>query len=231
MVVLTIKIAESFSSWNVNLLLATSKRLFVGASSKLVWNTGHDTQGEKSMSDSVRGELMRVDQNTGELVPAAVPETTIDDIVRSDTGGVARQIVASFELTSEDGQNRIDRHEAYQGGQNEHAQWYNVPFNLAAFSSKAVLVKKGADGSRLDEPRLAVRTVIEMDDGRMLTSSSSWLFQSMKDIIDRAGGVSPEKPIRVVMRKAGGADKLFRVQPEQAPQLTNTGATAKKTKS
>jgi hypothetical protein len=165
-----------------------------------------------------QGELMRVDQETGELIPADPPPTTIDDIVRRETGGLADQLIASFDLSTPEGQDRLASHQEFQGDPNRTANMLNVPFDLVAFTAKPVIVKKGADGAFLPEPRLAVRTVFEAADGQLFSSASSWLYQALRDILKGHGELSPDRPCKVVMRKAGLSYKLFRVR-DGAPLL------------
>lgn len=181
-------------------------------------------------NEANRSELMRVDQETGELVPANPPPTTIDDIVRRETGGLADQLVTSFDMTTTEGQDRIGRHQEFQGDPNRTANMLNVPFDLVAFSAKPVIVRKGADGALLPEARLAVRTVFEAADGQLFSSASSWLYQALRDILKGHGELSPDRPCKVVMKKAGLSYKLFRVRSADGAQELMDEAKAKHAK-
>lgn len=185
-----------------------------------------------AMSDEpLQGELMRMDQTTGELMPADPPPATIDSIVRQETGNLSNELLASYPIESEEGQARLDRHQSFNSNPNETTAMLNMPFKLVAFTAKPVIVKKSADGTRLEVARLAVRTVMEAADGRLISSSSAWLFQSLKELLKSHGNLSEERPMHVVLRKAGLSYKLFRVRDgvvPVAPQLADSGKQAKK---
>lgn len=148
---------------------------------------------------------------TGELIQAEPPPATVDSIVRQETGNLSDEMVCSYDPNSEEGILTCERHTSFQGSPNETAGMLNVAFQMVAFTTRPTIVKKSADGVRLDEPRLAVRTVVEMADGRMFSSSSSWFFQSLKQCLKVHGELSREKPMSCVMRKAGLSYKLFRI--------------------
>ena len=134
-----------------------------------------------------------------------------DAIIKAETGGVSNEIRASYDITTPDGSARLVAHRQFNGGEGEKALMYNVPFMLAAYVSWPIAIKKDKDGSRLEQPRLSIRTVLETSEGEMFSSSSVWLYQSLLEIMNPSDGSKPELPIKVRLGKAGPSDKLFRV--------------------
>ncbi len=182
------------------------------------------------MSTSERGELMRVKPETGELVPDSPPPATIGSIIAGDTGNLSDELVASFDLDTPEGANRLDRYLSFQSNPNDAANQLNVEFDMTGFVMKPVIIKKGADGVAFQEPKLAVRTVIEDSSGKFVASSSSWLAKSVQEIVKRFGPPSLENPMRVVMRKAGNSYKLFKVHSTALLSSTEKSGKAKQAK-
>jgi hypothetical protein len=154
---------------------------------------------------------MTVVDEHGEIIESASTGITLDQIVRQQTGGVSNEVKTSCDLATTEGQNRMELHLQYQGGKNEKAARINEPFDLIAYTSKPVAIRNGEGGVKYDPPKLGIRTVLECADGTMFSSSSAWVYQSLAQIIATVGQPSQERPIKMVMKKAGNADKLFRV--------------------
>lgn len=145
--------------------------------------------------------------------PIAKPVSGFDAILQSNGVVPNREFrVCGYELSTQEGMRIRARHTGSQIPDGTKDTWLNKPFDLVRATSWPVAAFTTPDGERLKEPKLLIRTVMETKEGDLIPSSSSWVYQSLQEIIESNGGVSPEKPIRMRLGKAGSADKLFDCQ-------------------
>lgn len=171
---------------------------------------GDAYEGEVNDSQQERKEstaLEVVNQKTGELV--SLP-STLKDIARRDTGGFGRQIQTSIKIDTPEGRRTLARYLDADKPKNhiENDGWFGKVFNMIGYVSKAVLVKKDSNGVVYDVPKPLIRTVVIADDGDFFISSSSYMFESIEQLIHFNGVPAKDNPIPVKLVKGGMSFKL-----------------------
>ena len=165
------------------------------------------------MSNSLNHDssMAVVNTETGELMPPA--PANLDDIVRRSTGGFAKSIKTSFDVSTQQGKMALAKHLNFQQPENQKQNegWYGRPFNLVGYTCRGVLSTKNKDGTVRDQGIVLVHTVLEADDGSLVTSASDYVYNSLMEIVSLIGIPSVSKPIKVKIGKAGAADKIFLV--------------------
>jgi hypothetical protein len=183
-----------------------------------------DQQHDISDDDTSRSQMTRasgmtvVNPKTGEL--ETLP-TTLSDIARRDTGGMGTQIETSIDKTTKEGLIHLSRMLDADKPKNhiENDGWLGRPFKMISYTSKGVLAKKDTNGVVYDVPRPLIRTVVETDEGDFFITSSSYVYESIKQIAAIRGVPSEQNPILVKLMKGGQALKLIQVYDEPAKKI------------
>lgn len=151
--------------------------------------------------------LEMLNAKTGELV--ALP-STLKEIARRDTGGFGRQIQTSIDASTVEGKRMLSKYLDADKPKNhiENDGWFGKVFNMIGYVSKAVLVKKDSNGVVYDVPKPLIRTVVIAEDGDFFISSSSYMFESIEQLIHFNGIPTNKNPIPVKLVKGGMSFKL-----------------------
>lgn len=140
-------------------------------------------------------------------------QMSVSDVAAKQIGRSNVPIETSIDTTDVRGKDQLSRHLEYQGDANQKVSegWYGKEFLLVAYTARVVVATKSPDGEVYETPKQLVRTVMESEDGKMLASSSAYLYDSLKQIESFCGMPSITNAIPVKLGKGGAADRLFRV--------------------
>jgi hypothetical protein len=152
--------------------------------------------------------------NQTSLVPAASngqpqqlqpveSELSFDSIMKSKGIAPNREFRVSYDLKTREGMLRKYRHQSLTGDENIKAGWVNKVFSLVAVTSWPCRTTR-EDGEEV----MFIRSVMETADGELIPSGSSYLLQSLNEIVVMCGGIGDDKPVRVRIVKAGRTDML-----------------------
>lgn len=157
------------------------------------------------------GPMVVVNSETGEVM--APSPKSLDDVVKRSTGGLSKSIKTSFDVSTEQGKMKFARHLSFQQPENQKQNegWYGRAFNLVGYTCRGVFSTKNKDGTSRDQGIVLVHTVLEADDGALVTSASDYVYSSLMEIVSLTGAPTVEKPLKIKIGKAGQADKIFLV--------------------
>ncbi len=163
-------------------------------------------QNQPVMSED--GEVFNApspEPSQGQLIPAQ----SIDQMLARRVGGGSNQIVTCFNANNPVGQAAIMRHVQADIPKGTIDSMLNVPFNLTGYTMRTVTCLKDANGERLAEPKVLIRSTMETDDGMLIASASDYLAQDLRMIHLNHPNMSAEHPIKVMVRKGGLAHRLI----------------------
>ena len=162
------------------------------------------------MSEQQSNQLVVIDNETGELMTA---ESTLDSIARKTTGGLTGAIKTSLDLTTTKGREDFDKLRQ-ANPPNDHKQnegWYGRTFVFDSYVCNGYLGKKDSLGSRLETPEPRIRTTIRDKEGKIMVSSSSYLYESLMQAIESHRKDGVKKPLKLRLVKSGPTDQIQRV--------------------
>jgi hypothetical protein len=175
------------------------------------------------------GELARVNSQ-GELVP--IPEEDVfGEVIKRDLGSTKTQVKASYDTTTAEGKTTLMRHVSSDPKQDDKLQFFGSDFLLVAYTGRVVKVTRNQDGTRMAEPKLLIKIIMEAQDGTMISSSSSYVWNDLEMIKSANPDMGFDRPVAVRFRKGGAADRVYSpamAAPRKPAQVADHGT--KKTK-
>lgn len=152
--------------------------------------------------------------------PAVVqPEQSIDQMLTQRTGGSTGKVLCSYDANTAEGKMRLMRHVQADTPKGTKDAWLNREFSMVGYTMRTVVCTKDATGATMENPKILIRSIMETAEGDLIPSASDYLAQDLRMIDQVHGGVSPDKPVLVMIRKGGAADRLIDVQASRPTQV------------
>jgi hypothetical protein len=169
------------------------------------------------MNENKTKQLTVVDPDTGEVIQTLHQQISgadgLDSIAKKSTGGLTGMMKTSFDMTTEQGRMQFDTLRT-SNPPDDHKQnegWYGRSFFLEGYVCSAYLGKRDKNGTLLEIPEARIRTAIRDTEGRIMTSSSSYLYESLMQAIASHKQDGVDKPLCLKLVKSGPTDQIQRV--------------------
>jgi hypothetical protein len=179
-------------------------------------------KGKIKMDQNENRQLVVVDPDTGEVIEnVGASDSSIDSldaIAKKSTGGLTGVSKTSFDLTTEKGRQEFDtlRVSNPPADHKQNDGWYGRTFTLRGFVCSAYLGKRDKNGNVLPQPEKRIRTAISDSEGRIMTSSSPYLYESLMHAIASHKQDGGDRPLRLKLVKQGPTDQVQRVYDEDS---------------